>query len=151
MSESEIIIQTVCEAVGVKFELVYSKRKFYELVIARSIIAKILHSKGYVLTFIGRLLNKHHTSIMHFLSIVDNDIEKNRIATSAWEQVKHLYNENGFKRDKQIDKRRQAAAAKRAEKAEAKKQKEFAKQNKTTCTADRMDIYTGSAYTIKIG
>jgi len=93
MSETQIV-NIICETLEVSLEAVKSKRRFYELVTARGIISKILYSRGHNLQHIGRVLSKDHSTIIHYLQMIDNDIVHLPYVTNAWEQLKHLYVEN---------------------------------------------------------
>ncbi len=43
-----------------------------EYVVARAIIAEILHSEGYTFKDIGRAMGKNHASIIHYVRIAEN-------------------------------------------------------------------------------
>jgi hypothetical protein len=103
MNETEIV-NLVCETLDVSFELVKGKRRFYELVTARGIISKILHSKGHSLQHIGRLLNKDHSTIIHYIHMIGSDIVHIPYVTDAWEKLKHLYVENRKKNPRAANK-----------------------------------------------
>jgi chromosomal replication initiation ATPase DnaA len=64
--KEEIIINTVCSYFGISQELLKSKYRYTNLVDARMYAAKLLLNEGMPSTDIGRILERDHTTIIHY-------------------------------------------------------------------------------------
>lgn len=63
----DYILEHVCDTLKVSIDAVQGRRRFRELVEARIVFAAIASEKGYTLSGTGRLIDRDHSSIIHYL------------------------------------------------------------------------------------
>lgn len=81
------IVDSICSSLGVPAELIYSKRRFDELVKARHLIALVLHNEhGWSTARLGWALDKDRTTINNSLlkaqDLIDTDVRYKRLYLS---------------------------------------------------------------------
>lgn len=69
MTDNEILIK-FCVKYEVQKDELLSTKRYKRLVYIRTAISKKLREQGWSYPRIGKLLNRHHTSIMHLLGVV---------------------------------------------------------------------------------
>lgn len=70
--------QRLCDILDVDYDAVLYGNREYSLVYRRIIIAKYLHDHYPTSTVeIGKVLKKHHTTILHYMKLYDSEYEYN--------------------------------------------------------------------------
>ena len=71
----EQIKDVACECFGTSKSLLDGRSRKLEVVYAKIAISNILHSKGYSLSEIGRILGLNHTTVIHHMKTVGDRIK----------------------------------------------------------------------------
>lgn len=64
-----------CECFGTSKSLLDGKSRKLEVVYVKIAISNILHSKGYSLSEIGRILGLNHTTVIHHMKTVEDRLK----------------------------------------------------------------------------
>ena len=80
----------IYDRLGISKELILSKDRSREVVLARMYLTHLLRENGFSFSYIGRIINREHTSVMHLFRKAENDariqrfeVDKEPTRTSA--------------------------------------------------------------------
>lgn len=91
--QCELITRIAAEHYGVDKQELLSPSRVQSLVEARAISAKIMRDKGVTLKKIGRMHNRHHTTIVHLLRMIDDRIALYKQTQYDYNNIIQRYNE----------------------------------------------------------
>jgi hypothetical protein len=91
--EKEIVANVATEVTGYKVtaELLESRTRKREVVIARQVLMKIMRDEGMTLSAVGSCFGKDHATVLHAVKTVNRDLDANyQLTTKIYEKSREL-------------------------------------------------------------
>jgi len=85
------IIESVCRNNNYDIQALLSKNRKLELVSKRVIIMKLLRENGFTYTAIGKAFDRDHSTVLHSINVIFEQLKNNDKFISEFEKFKYLF------------------------------------------------------------